>query len=239
MTDDTQEVPLAPGGDEPQTALTEPQPRPPSKQSKIIGKNRHPPARATNSPKNAHTSARKIALKRRMAEALQLRCQGYSFGQIAAHMGMSMSTVHGYVVEAMNAIPRENAQQLLSQTLLQIEEMLTSVYENAVTGDLPAQAAALNLLRERAKLMGIYPRDGQQQAIAINGRINLGLDLAAGEGCDATRADLSMLYDVGLAALRSLACSLSSQNPMPDCDGFQFPVKACKAKQDRSSSLLP
>ena len=66
------------------------------------------------------------------------------------------------MVEGLNAIPRENAQQVLKMTLEQIEEMLASIYASAAEGDLPAQQTALNLLRERAKLLGLYPDDRKE-----------------------------------------------------------------------------
>ena len=130
-----------------------------AKRSNAIGKRKKPPARAAASVKNSYTSPSRIALQHRRNEALNYRRQGYSFAAIASQMKAPISTVHGWVVEGLNAIPRENAQQVLKMTLEQIEEMLASIYASAAEGDLPAQTAALNLLRERAKLMGLYPDD--------------------------------------------------------------------------------
>jgi hypothetical protein len=138
-----------------------------SKRSNAIGKRKKPPARAAASVKNSYTSPSRIALQHRRNEALNYRRQGYSFAAIASQMKAPISTVHGWVVEGLNAIPRENAQQVLKMTLEQIEEMLASIYASAAEGDLPAQQAALNLLRERAKLLGLYP-DERKQAVGVN-----------------------------------------------------------------------
>lgn len=142
-----------------------------AKRSNAIGKRKKPPARAAASVKNSYTSPSRIALQHRRNEALNYRRQGYSFAAIASQMKAPISTVHGWVVEGLNAIPRENAQQVLKMTLEQIEEMLASIYASAAEGDLPAQQAALNLLRERARLLGLYP--DERKAV---GRMNLTYD---------------------------------------------------------------
>jgi hypothetical protein len=138
-----------------------------AKRSNAIGKRKKPPARAAASVKNSYTSPSRIALQHRRNEALNYRRQGYSFAAIASQMKAPISTVHGWVVEGLYAILRENAQQVLKMTLEQIEEMLASIYASAAEGDLPAQQAALNLLRERARLLGLYP-DERKQAVGVN-----------------------------------------------------------------------
>jgi hypothetical protein len=50
--------------------------------------------------KNSHTSSKQIAYQQKLAQALDLRRQGYDFDVIAAQMKTSRTTAHRWVVRA-------------------------------------------------------------------------------------------------------------------------------------------
>jgi hypothetical protein len=129
------------------------------KKRNIIGKGKKPPARATASVKNSWTSPKRIEMMEKRNEALNYRRQGYSFQAIADAMNTAIVNVHRWVVEGLREIPRENAEELVTMELERIDECQASIYANAIEGDLAAQAAYLNLARERSKLLGLYPDD--------------------------------------------------------------------------------
>jgi hypothetical protein len=62
---------------------------------------KRPPHPGKFSKKNAHTSARAIVRKRRTAAALDLRMQGFSLDQIAAHLKTSCTSVHHWISGAL------------------------------------------------------------------------------------------------------------------------------------------
>jgi transposase-like protein len=63
-------------------------------------KRNRPPLPGDFSTKNSHTSAKRIALRRRQSEALKLREQGYNYEQIAKYMTTNPSTVYRWVRRA-------------------------------------------------------------------------------------------------------------------------------------------
>jgi hypothetical protein len=135
------------------------------KRPNVIGRNKVPPVRATASPKNSHTSPRRIAHKRRINEALGYREQGYTFAEIAAEMKVSISVAHNYVVAAMNAIPLENAKAVLAMELKRLDSLMRAHYLHAAAGDLAATAMVLRVMDQRAKLLGLYPEHGKTQVL--------------------------------------------------------------------------
>jgi hypothetical protein len=126
---------------------------------------RKPPRHAKHSTKNGWTAPSKIARRRRMNEALGYREQGYTFAEIAAEMKVSISVAHNYVVEAMNAIPLENAKAVLAMELKRLDSLMSAHYRHAAAGDLAATAMVLRVMDQRAKLLGLYPEHGKTQVL--------------------------------------------------------------------------
>jgi hypothetical protein len=118
---------------------------------------RKPPRHAAHTPRNSWTSPAKLARRKRINEALAYREQGHSFPAIAKQMIISLSTAHDYVVEGMNAIPLENARQVLAMELTRLDALLAAHYATALTGDASATALALRVIDQRARLLGLYP----------------------------------------------------------------------------------
>jgi transposase-like protein len=116
-------------------------------------------------------SPKRIALRRRQSEALRLREQGYNYEQIAKHMKTNPSTVYRWVIAAMDRITAEPARRVLDLELRRLDTLQCAIYANAVEGDLSAQAMYLRIADQRARLLGLYPRDGQPSVL-----LNLGRD---------------------------------------------------------------
>jgi hypothetical protein len=117
------------------------------------------PLRMVHTTKKSHTSPKKVYRRKRIKEALGYRLQGYTFEQIAGHMKCSMSVAHGYVVEGMNAIPLENAKQLMRIELERLDLIQSAFFANATEGDLHAAAMCLKVADQRARLLGLYPKE--------------------------------------------------------------------------------
>jgi hypothetical protein len=90
---------------------------------------------ASTMPINSHSAPRKIVRKQRIDEALQYRLAGASFPQIAKQMKIAVSTAFSYVAEGMEAIPLENAKQVLAQELARLDRLFAAHIRAANAGD--------------------------------------------------------------------------------------------------------
>ena len=124
-------------------------------------KRNRPPRPGGFSTKNSHTSPKRIALRRRQSEALRFREQGYNYEQIAKHMKTNPSTVYRWVMVAMDRITAEPARRVLDLELRRLDALQSAIYPDASDGDLAAQAMYLRIADQRAKLLGLYPKEPQ------------------------------------------------------------------------------
>jgi transposase-like protein len=124
-------------------------------------KRNRPPLPGGFSTKNSHTSPKRIALRRRQSEALRFREQGYNYEQIAKHMKTNPSTVYRWVVAAMNRITAEPAKRVLELELRRLDQLQTAIYADALQGDLSSQQMYLRIADQRARLLGLYPKEPQ------------------------------------------------------------------------------
>jgi hypothetical protein len=131
-------------------------------------KRSRPPYAGGFSVRNSHTSPARIALREKQAEALQYRRQGYSVDEIAKEMKRPPTTVYRWLSDAIERITFEPAQAVLKLELQRLDEVQSGIYNDAVGGHLPALYAYLALLDRRAKLLGLYPREGQPQQMLVN-----------------------------------------------------------------------
>jgi hypothetical protein len=104
-----------------------------------------------------------------MLEALGYREQGYSFAQIAGHMKCSQSVVHTWIVQLLQEVPTENVKEVRRLELARLDQMHSAHYEHATEGDIAATAMCLRIADQRAKLLGLYPKEGTQVLIAPPG----------------------------------------------------------------------
>jgi hypothetical protein len=137
-----------------------------------VGHNNKPPLRAKRSVKNSHTSPKQIARRRKIDEALSFREAGHSYVKIARHMKASVSTVHGWVVQGMSMIPVNNAKEVLALELQRLDNLMSAHYANAVNGDVSATEMCLRVIEKRARLCGLFPREGQLAQILVAAAAN-------------------------------------------------------------------
>jgi hypothetical protein len=64
-------------------------------------------------------------------------------------------------VQALREITLEPAREVLTMELRRLDAYLSAFHANALEGDLPAAAMALNIIEKRAKLLGLYPETGR------------------------------------------------------------------------------
>jgi transposase-like protein len=124
-------------------------------------KRNRPPLPGGFSTKNSHTSPKRIVLRRRQSEALRYREQGYNYEQIAKHMKTNPSTVYRWVVAAMDRITAEPAKRVLELELRRLDQLQTAIYADALQGDLSSQQMYLRIADQRARLLGLYPKEPQ------------------------------------------------------------------------------
>jgi hypothetical protein len=113
--------------------------------------------------KTARTSPKQIAMAKRRALVLNLRSEGHGFHEIARRVGISVATAQRDVVAGMAEIPRGAARVLRQLELLRLDEMLRAVYERAVSGDLRALNASLEIIDRQARLFGLYNRSSEEE----------------------------------------------------------------------------
>ena len=130
-----------------------------------------PPLPGGFSTKNSHTSPKRIALRRRQSEALKFREQGYNYEQIAKHMKTNPSTVYRWVIAAMDRITAEPAKRVLELELRRLDQLQTAIYTDALQGDLSSQQMYLRIADQRARLLGLYPKE-PQLAMSLNAANN-------------------------------------------------------------------
>ena len=136
-----------------------------------IGKGKKPPARSASTTKNSHSSPRRIALRRKMNEALSCRERGLTYTAIAKQFRVSVSVVHGWVVQAMHALPIENAKLVLQMELKRLDGYLAAYHDKALLGDESATKMCLRILYHRARLLGLYPEHGTLAQVLIQAGI--------------------------------------------------------------------
>src|SRR5262249_25558523 len=124
-------------------------------------KRNRPPLPGGFSTKNSHTSPKRIALRRRQSEALRFREQGYNYEQIARRIKTNPSTAYRWVVAAMDRITAEPAKRVLELELRRLDQLQTAIYDDALQGDLRSQQMYLRIADQRARLLGLYPKEPQ------------------------------------------------------------------------------
>jgi hypothetical protein len=60
---------------------------------------------------------------------------------------------------AMDRITAEPARRVLDLELRRLDTLQSAIYANAIEGDLSAQAMYLRIADQRAKLLGLYPKE--------------------------------------------------------------------------------
>lgn len=113
-------------------------------------------------PQRSTTEPRHIEASQRAIVALSLRSRGHSYRAIAAKLGVSLSTAHGYVADALAELrtqAREEAQMLRdleAQKLDMMERYLWRAMRKASAADVAKLANSLRAISEsRRRLLGL------------------------------------------------------------------------------------
>jgi hypothetical protein len=140
--------------------MTEPKDGPIVRRKRKTGHTK-PPVIGGFSTKNSHTSPKRIAQRKKEAQALQLREHGYSHAQIGEHMKLSPSRVCRMIFSAMDKlIPVESAERVRTLELRRLDAIQSEIWEDVTNGNLGAIHTYLRLSDQRSRLMGLYPKDG-------------------------------------------------------------------------------
>ena len=127
------------------------------------------------------TAPREIRHKERMAIALDFRIQGLSYRKIAGKMNTDQGTAFRLVDDAIRAITREKAEQVLSLELERLDMMQEAVFDKAREGNETSINTVLKISERRGKLEGIdqvpagtnvninTQGDGVQQTVIVKG----------------------------------------------------------------------
>ena len=122
-------------------------------------------------PQQSRTEPRHIEASQRAAVALSLRSRGHSYRAIAAQLGVSLSTAHGYVADALAELRAQTTEQaqtlrdLEAQKLDRVERYLWRALRTARPADVAKLANSLRMLSEsRRKLFGLDAAPKVEQA---------------------------------------------------------------------------
>lgn len=97
----------------------------------------------------------KVGTAENQARALELRLAGRTYRDVASAMGVSVSTVHHYVHDAIAAVTKEPATAVVELELARLDAMLFGCWEDARTGDERKAALVLRIMERRASLLGL------------------------------------------------------------------------------------
>lgn len=105
------------------------------------------------------TSPRRLLAVERQVNALRLRAQGYSYGQIAAALGYaSRRGAHNAVSRTTRRMTRARVDEVdLLVDVQRVDELFLPMFTRALSGDLDAIAGCLALMERRAVLLANLP----------------------------------------------------------------------------------
>lgn len=102
------------------------------------------------------TTPSQIEAEQRQIRAVELRKAGVGYRQIAEELGYaSPSGAYEAVQAALAKARTEPAEELRGLMTARLDEMLTGVWEAAISGDADSVAAVLRIEERRAKLLGL------------------------------------------------------------------------------------
>jgi len=107
-------------------------------------------------------------------DALRMRIQGFSYQQIAIRLDMSLQAVRSAVKRSTQRVEKdslERAKELIELDLQRLDAMQASLWDVAVAGDIRAQKQIIEIMRHRAKILGITgaaPKNFNQWNVQIN-----------------------------------------------------------------------
>ncbi|MCG5495636.1 TetR family transcriptional regulator C-terminal domain-containing protein [Ectothiorhodospira variabilis] len=104
------------------------------------------------------TSPKKMEVAWLRNEAVRLRREGASCGQIADHLQISRSRAHQLICEVLETLEGESiteGRQLRALEAERLDALQHGLWEAAVGGDMMAVDRVLRIMERRAKLLGL------------------------------------------------------------------------------------
>ncbi len=110
-----------------------------------------------------HTGPAAIDRKHQQAEALRMRRRSKTYAEIADHFGVSRSTAHKMVKDALGEIIREPAEQVLDFELDKLDKLERKLEAQLKADPDKAVNAYVKVMQHRARLLGLYPTEGKTE----------------------------------------------------------------------------
>jgi hypothetical protein len=88
-------------------------------------------------------------------EILKLRLTGASYREIELATKIPRSTAQKMAEDAVDAIKRETAEQVVSLELARLDRMLRGIWTDAIDGDVKSIDRALKIMERRAKYLNL------------------------------------------------------------------------------------
>ena len=114
------------------------------------------------------------AMAVRQQAALEYRISGFTYRQIAAHLGVSEKTAYYDVqgsIDAIEDIKADRAERIREMELLRLDRMTAALNTAANAGDIRAIGQQVRIMERRAKLLGLDAAiQIKQEVAAIDGK---------------------------------------------------------------------
>ena len=123
-----------------------------------------------STPRQTAARARKAVAATRRKTALALRCDGLTFAQIGAKLGVTEQAAHKAVQHELSAVAaerRELAEHQLDFELSQIDSVVRGMAPKAEKGDARAAMTILKAMERRAKLLGLDAPDKLEHLVDV------------------------------------------------------------------------
>lgn len=88
-------------------------------------------------------------------QACRLRAKGYTLQEIADFQGVTLSTARERVLNAIQRIPTEAAEEVKKLELERLDNLFRELWPKALKGQYPAVDRCLRIMERRAKLLGL------------------------------------------------------------------------------------
>lgn len=102
----------------------------------------------------------------RARQAVELRCSGMTYEQIAERLGVNKSTAYRLVETTLERTLEEPAGHLRELEAARLDALQRAVWAKAIKGDLWAVDRALRLSEQRSKLLGLDTLEERQTIAA-------------------------------------------------------------------------
>jgi len=118
------------------------------------------------------TSARRIQAAERQAKAVQMRMEGANYEAIGREIGTTAMGAHKAVTKWLDTVRNQTAEtaaQMLTVELARLDELQSSLWQDAKAGKLPVIDRVLAISDRRAKLLGLdkMPQENTQVKIIV------------------------------------------------------------------------